>query len=163
MIDFGDVLPDRPDREGMLAAVAPVMRSVVSSRGLRPLSLGGDHSVTFPLTKALREQVSAWGLKATGLYPERERHRGGRRLGPPTRSMIVTAHRAFTCPDLCSLPLLTTQVGRPFVIVHFDAHPDLYPDFEGNPSSHASPFARILEEGKGGICSKASTWGEERL
>lgn len=30
-------------------------------------------------------------------------------------------------------------------IVHIDAHPDLYPDFEGNPSSHASPFARLFE------------------
>ena len=30
-------------------------------------------------------------------------------------------------------------------IVHFDAHPDMYPDFQGNPYSHASPFARILE------------------
>src|ERR1044071_6498912 len=28
-------------------------------------------------------------------------------------------------------------------IVHVDAHPDLYHDFEGNPHSHASPFARI--------------------
>lgn len=32
-------------------------------------------------------------------------------------------------------------------IVHIDAHPDLYPDFEGNPHSHASPFARIFENG----------------
>lgn len=31
-------------------------------------------------------------------------------------------------------------------LLHFDAHPDLYDDFEGNPRSHASPFARILEE-----------------
>ena len=32
-------------------------------------------------------------------------------------------------------------------ILHFDAHPDLYDDFEGNPHSHASPFARIMEAG----------------
>jgi arginase len=31
-------------------------------------------------------------------------------------------------------------------ILHIDAHPDLYDDFEGNPYSHASPFARIMEE-----------------
>ena len=31
--------------------------------------------------------------------------------------------------------------------MHFDAHPDLYDDFEGNPHSHASPFARIMEAG----------------
>lgn len=32
-------------------------------------------------------------------------------------------------------------------IIHIDAHPDLYPDFEGNPKSHASPFARSFENG----------------
>jgi len=30
-------------------------------------------------------------------------------------------------------------------IVHFDAHPDLYENFDDNPFSHASPFARIME------------------
>jgi arginase len=29
-------------------------------------------------------------------------------------------------------------------ILHFDAHPDLYDNFENNPNSHASPFARIM-------------------
>ena len=33
-------------------------------------------------------------------------------------------------------------------ILHFDAHPDLYHDLKGNRYSHASPFARIMEEGK---------------
>ena len=32
-------------------------------------------------------------------------------------------------------------------IVHFDAHPDLYDEFQGNRCSHACPFARIMEEG----------------
>jgi agmatinase len=32
-------------------------------------------------------------------------------------------------------------------ILHFDAHPDLYDDFAGDPLSHASPFARIMERG----------------
>ncbi|MCP4420656.1 MAG: agmatinase [Chloroflexi bacterium] len=32
-------------------------------------------------------------------------------------------------------------------ILHLDAHPDLYDEFEGNPVSHASPFARIMEAG----------------
>jgi len=61
-------------------------------RGLRPLSLGGDHSITFPLVRAVSKRV----------------------------------------PDLA--------------ILHFDAHPDLYDDFENNRHSHASPFARIMEE-----------------
>jgi agmatinase len=32
-------------------------------------------------------------------------------------------------------------------IFHFDAHPDLYDDFDGNRLSHACPFARIMEAG----------------
>jgi agmatinase len=35
----------------------------------------------------------------------------------------------------------------PVDILHFDAHPDLYDCFQENPSSHASPFARIMEAG----------------
>ena len=31
-------------------------------------------------------------------------------------------------------------------ILHFDAHPDIYDNFQGNPNSHASPFARIMEQ-----------------
>ena len=34
-----------------------------------------------------------------------------------------------------------------FNILHFDAHPDLYDDLQGNRYSHACPFARIMEEG----------------
>lgn len=32
-------------------------------------------------------------------------------------------------------------------ILHFDAHPDIYDEFDGKRFSHACPFARILEEG----------------
>ena len=33
-------------------------------------------------------------------------------------------------------------------LLHIDAHPDLYDDMGGNPFSHASPFARLMESGK---------------
>jgi agmatinase len=59
----------------------------------RPVSLGGDHSITYPIVKALARK-----------YPE-------------------------------------------LTIFHFDAHPDLYDEFEGNRLSHACPFARIMESG----------------
>ena len=39
------------------------------------------------------------------------------------------------------------EVHGPVNILHFDAHPDIYDDFEGDPLSHASPFARIMERG----------------
>ena len=35
----------------------------------------------------------------------------------------------------------------PMDILHFDAHPDLYDELDGNRLSHACPFARILEDG----------------
>jgi arginase len=62
-------------------------------KGDRPVSLGGDHSVTHPILKAFAPR-----------YAE-------------------------------------------LTIVHFDAHPDLYDEFEANRLSHACPFARIMEEG----------------
>ena len=47
-----------------------------------------------------------------------------------------------------SYPVLRAIHARhgPVNILHFDAHPDLYHDYEGNPYSHASPFARIMEQ-----------------
>ena len=33
-------------------------------------------------------------------------------------------------------------------ILHLDAHADLYDNFDDNPYSHASPFARLMESGK---------------
>lgn len=59
---------------------------------LRPVCLGGDHSITLPI-------VRAFGKRIPGL-----------------------------------------------TILHFDAHPDLYDELEGNRLSHACPFARIMEE-----------------
>ncbi len=35
----------------------------------------------------------------------------------------------------------------PVAILHIDAHPDLYDELLGNRRSHASPFARIMEDG----------------
>ncbi len=61
--------------------------------GKRPVSLGGDHSITYPIVKAVARR-----------HPE-------------------------------------------LTIFHFDAHPDLYEEFEGNRLSHACPFARIMEAG----------------
>lgn len=66
--------------------------SQLLDRQLAPISLGGDHSITYPILKAIRKK-----------YP---------RLN----------------------------------ILHFDAHPDLYNELQGNRFSHASPFARILED-----------------
>jgi arginase len=61
--------------------------------GAIPFSIGGDHSITYPILRAMS----------------------------------------------ASYPSLS--------ILHFDAHGDLYDALGGNRHSHASPFARIMEEG----------------
>ena len=50
---------------------------------------------------------------------------------------------------MVSFPIVAglAAVHGPLNILHFDAHPDIYDDFEGDPLSHASPFARIMERG----------------
>lgn len=47
-----------------------------------------------------------------------------------------------------SYPVLRAQAARHqgLTLVHFDAHPDLYDEFDGDRLSHACPFARIMEE-----------------
>ena len=39
------------------------------------------------------------------------------------------------------------KVYPKLTILHFDAHPDLYDEFQGSRYSHACPFARIMEAG----------------
>lgn len=67
--------------------------SAILDQNYLPISLGGDHAITYPVVKAFAKK-----------YP---------RLS----------------------------------ILHFDAHPDIYDEFQGNRFSHACPFARIMEEG----------------
>lgn len=64
----------------------------ILDQNARVLSLGGDHSITYPILKSYAKKYD-------------------------------------------NLTLL-----------HFDAHPDLYDMLDNNPFSHASPFARIMEE-----------------
>lgn len=47
-----------------------------------------------------------------------------------------------------SYPLLRAYASkyRSIDILHIDAHADLYDEFDGDPYSHACPFARILED-----------------
>ncbi len=88
--DSGDIDLRRADEKNALTAIEGGV-GVLLGQGRRPVLLGGDHSITFPILKAM-----------------------------------ASKHRDLT-------------------IVHFDAHPDLYDEFEGNRFSHACPFARIME------------------
>ena len=57
--------------------------------------------------------------------------------------LLLGGDHAISYPVVAAL----SAIHGPLNILHFDAHPDLYDDFEGNPRSHASPFARIMENG----------------
>jgi len=97
-IDFGATpIFDAGDIEAIpgAAMISRIMDSVsgLLDQNYRPIALGGDHAISYPVVKAFSKK-----------YP---------RLS----------------------------------ILHFDAHPDIYDEFQGNRYSHACPFARIMEEG----------------
>jgi agmatinase len=89
LADGGDV--DLANTSDVRGAIEAGVRRVLQDAG-RPIALGGDHSITYPLLRALRP-----------------------------------AHPSLT-------------------VLHLDAHPDLYDEFEGDRFSHACPFARVMEE-----------------
>ncbi|MCM3902691.1 MAG: arginase family protein, partial [Pyrinomonadaceae bacterium] len=88
--DAGDVEPLAGT--DMFSLIEDTVRTLITDN-LAPICLGGDHSISYPIIRAVSKK-----------YPE-------------------------------------------LSILHFDAHPDLYDELLGNRHSHASPFARIMEEG----------------
>jgi arginase len=57
--------------------------------------------------------------------------------------LVLGGDHAISLPVVAAL----AAIHGPLNILHFDAHPDIYDDYEGDPRSHASPFARIMEAG----------------
>ena len=91
--DLGDVpVANEVGSVADSTAITDAVREQLAA-GRQLISIGGDHSVTYPILRAFRE-----------------------------------FHDDLT-------------------VVHIDAHPDMYDDLDGNPLSHASPFARALEDG----------------
>ena len=66
--------------------------------------------------------------------------RGLARTGRPF--VALGGDHSITYPVLRGLG----TVDSALTVLHIDAHPDLYDEFEGDRYSHACPFARILEE-----------------
>jgi agmatinase len=62
------------------------------------------------------------------------------------RFLCLGGDHAITYPIM----LAYTHYYDKINILHIDAHPDLYDEFDGNRLSHACPFARIMETGKVG-------------
>ena len=72
----------------------------------------------------------------------REAARDAFRAGP---SIMLGGDHSVTWPIIEGYCEAKTDLPH---IIHIDAHPDLYDDFEGNPMSHASPMARLCERGR---------------
>jgi agmatinase len=58
------------------------------------------------------------------------------------RPIVLGGDHSVTYPVLRVL----RPLHRSLTVLHFDAHPDLYEEFEGNRFSHACPFARVMDE-----------------
>jgi agmatinase len=89
LVDAGDLELPGAGAEARDAITLGVKRVLAASN--KPLILGGDHSITYPILRAF-------------------------------------------------------QSAAPLTILHFDAHADIYDEFEGDRYSHACPFARVMEE-----------------
>jgi arginase len=59
------------------------------------------------------------------------------------RPLLLGGDHSITYPAIRGLRSHYPRLG----ILHLDAHPDLYDEFQGDRFSHACPFARIMEEG----------------
>ena len=66
--------------------------------------------------------------------------------------LLEEGHRVFSLggDHSVSYPAVMAHAGHHsgLNLLHIDAHPDLYDDMGGNPFSHASPLARLMESGK---------------
>lgn len=57
--------------------------------------------------------------------------------------LVLGGDHAISVPVVAAL----AAAHGPLNILHVDAHPDIYDNYDNDPRSHASPFARILEAG----------------
>lgn len=62
---------------------------------------------------------------------------------PQQQTMFIGGDHSITYPHV----QWASRWAGEFDILHFDAHTDLYHEYEGDPFSHACPFARIMESG----------------
>jgi arginase len=68
-------------------------------------------------------------------------------LAAEHRPLLLGGDHSVSYPALRALAARHPRL----TVLHLDAHPDLYESFDGDRRSHASPFARVMEEG---ICGR---------
>jgi len=77
-------------------------------------------------------------------------------LGEGNRTLCLGGDHSITYPIIKAYH----QHFPAFDILQIDAHGDLYHEFEGDPHSHACPFARIVENG---LCDQLTQVGIRTL
>ncbi|HET9427275.1 MAG TPA: agmatinase family protein [Allosphingosinicella sp.] len=117
--------------EAIRAALASEHGNAVAENGLE---LGTD---------IILEDLGDLALTESGEDPALIRRAVGDAARSGTVPICLGGDHMVTFPCVAAL----AEIHGPLNILHFDAHPDLYEDFEGDPLSHASPFARIMEGG----------------
>ncbi len=125
------------------AAAPDVIRAALVAESTNTWTeTGVDLSVPGVLDDAGDLDLGLDGLDFEAIEPGARRH-----LDSGCRLLAMGGDHAVTHPLVRATVASRLELRGELTILHFDAHPDLYDDFEGNPRSHASPFARILEEG----------------
>ncbi len=90
--------------------------------------------------------VDLGDVDVSGEYPqvaERIRARVAEVLDAGAVPLVLGGDHSVTYPVVQALALKHSALD----VLHFDAHPDLYQEYLGDPYSHACPITRILEEG----------------
>lgn len=105
-------------------------------------NLTSERGVDLSSPGALRDEGDL-PLRENGADRGRIESAVARLLNGGSRPLLLGGDHSVTYPALRGV----ASVHGPVSILHFDAHPDLYDEYEGNRFSHASPFARIMEEG----------------
>jgi arginase len=123
------------------AAKAPeaIRAALFSDRGNMASETGLEAGTDFHFTDVGNLHLT----ENTPVDDERIRHAVGAALGAGEVPLCLGGDHAVSFPILQAI---AASCG-PVDILHIDAHPDTYDNFSGNPRSHASPFARIMEAG----------------
>jgi len=111
-----------------------------------PAGNGFAENGVFVLDPSVLRDVGDVHLTGTDEDPHDIEAGALRHLADGSKVIALGGDHAVTWPIFRAVAQRWPQCS----IVHFDAHPDLYDDFEGDPFSHASPFARIMESGLAG-------------
>ena len=121
------------------ASAPDLIRAALSSdHGNRATESGAELGIDIAL-----EDSGNLALDETALDFDRIRDAASAAAVAGVAPLFLGGDHMVTNPIIAGL----AEVHGPLNILHFDAHPDLYDDFEGDPLSHASPFARIMERG----------------